>query len=759
MLRRLGILLCLVTVILLSAVGYIAWRYSAADVARWVLPEAIALQQLSGLEIAPGGGYVAELDVTLPQGRLRLSQLDWRWSFAADPSLPLRLSSIAAADVTWVATDTAGGESSPVPSDAPASWQIADFREASWWPAIATVEISLDRLTWVAGSDELVMSLPKPSSLQSGSLAVSAQDQHFSLGWQSNGPEHWAGSAQLAGDYRIDIRWTMRAVSDEFVWQGDIVAPDIVPEIELSALSAEVRLKLYSDTEALANAPNSPPPFAAHFVGVAALPSPLDGRQLSIDGEMSLDPLGAGALVVTTPELTSPDPDEQLNFVVDATWEAGFAAPAVTLREGVVRLAEVEWGELVIEDFGTALTGRWNPATGEGDMSTVDTALSAAGPTWALRAESSGLSVVANKVEQQISGYVTLTTQMEGQAIPPINVIASLRHAQAAVTGDISAFSPWGPLGEFQLTYAVQDERLDFRGRTDSVLWDWASLVSEVRRAQPDLTEFEVTSLLVRLDTQGTYSPEGFSVAVVGRASEGYLTSGGVGLAGLNLAPFELLLINGNISPAAPISFSLEAVNTGVQITDLAGVILQDEKGWVLAHAEGSALGGQLVIDQFRDFSRDGPLGTVYLNEIDLAAVVAVAGTEGVDIQGRATASLPLVWQGGNVLVDAGRLQGSPGALRYQPAVDPAQIDQRVGAVAAALSNLQFEQLEADITLDEAGVMFLRTSVLGSNPDYQNGRQVKLNLTLENNLLNLLQSLQTIESVNLWVTRKFEQKK
>ena len=45
----------------------------------------------------------------------------------------------------------------------------------------------------------------------------------------------------------------------------------------------------------------------------------------------------------------------------------------------------------------------------------------------------------------------------------------------------------------------------------------------------------------------------------------------------------------------------------------------------------------------------------------------------------------------------------------------------------------------------------------GNNPDYENGRQVKLNLTLENNLLSLLKSLQTIESVNLWVTRKFEQ--
>jgi hypothetical protein len=80
-----------------------------------------------------------------------------------------------------------------------------------------------------------------------------------------------------------------------------------------------------------------------------------------------------------------------------------------------------------------------------------------------------------------------------------------------------------------------------------------------------------------------------------------------------------------------------------------------------------------------------------------------------------------------------------------------------VGAVAAALSNLHFEELDADIMLDEAGRLVLRTSVLGNNPDYENGRQVKLNLTLENNLLSLLKSLQTVESVNLWVTRKFEQ--
>ena len=80
--------------------------------------------------------------------------------------------------------------------------------------------------------------------------------------------------------------------------------------------------------------------------------------------------------------------------------------------------------------------------------------------------------------------------------------------------------------------------------------------------------------------------------------------------------------------------------------------------------------------------------------------------------------------------MDAGTLRGTPGFLQYQPSVDPTEIDQRVGAVAAALSNLHFEELDADITLDEAGRLFLRTSVLGNNPEYENGRQVKLNLKM-----------------------------
>jgi len=296
-----------------------------------------------------------------------------------------------------------------------------------------------------------------------------------------------------------------------------------------------------------------------------------------------------------------------------------------------------------------------------------------------------------------------------------------------------------------------------FSATLNTALWDWPMMVTSLTSLFPEMAELEVTSLSSRVELTGELSEQGVAADVQGQISDGYFSFGTVGVADLDVAPFGLRFDDIGLRPVDDVNFTVAAVNAGVPVSDMMGRLSRDEAGWVLAHAEGAALGGQLVIDQFRDFSRDGPLGTVYFNDIDLAAVVDVAGTQGVAIQGRANASLPLRWQSGAVLIDAGRLSGTPGVLKYQPDMDPSQIDQRVGAVAAALSNLQFEELDADITLDEAGVMFFRTSVLGSNPDYQDGRQVKLNLTLENNLLSLMQSLQTIDSVNVWVTRQFEQ--
>ncbi|MGB2419123.1 MAG: intermembrane phospholipid transport protein YdbH family protein, partial [Luminiphilus sp.] len=414
-------------------------------------------------------------------------------------------------------------------------------------------------------------------------------------------------------------------------------------------------------------------------------------------------------------------------------------------------------GDQKISQIETGVSGEWGQEAGIGGLETTEISLAVSGPDWQADMRSSGLSVKGSTADVSVSGSVQIDALAQGKALPSLDAVMSLNAGKEMVEAEVSGFAPWGAFGQLTARYPLGTEPASFAAHLDSALWDWQVLQSELSAIDAELAAVEVASLDFILNAEGQYDQSGLSATVSGEASDGYLSNDSVGLAGLAVQPFELRIQDDAFALVNSLSFSLEGISAGVPITDLTGTVDYDEGSWVLTHAEGKALGGKLIIDQFRDFSRDGPLGTVYLNDIDLAAVVEIAGTEGVSIQGRATAALPLIWQNGKILVDAGTLVGTPGALQYQPSIDPSQIDQRVGAVAAALSNLQFEQLDADITLNEEGVMFLSTSVLGSNPDYQNGRQVKLNLTLENNLLSLLKSLQTIESVNLWVTRKFEQ--
>ena len=465
---------------------------------------------------------------------------------------------------------------------------------------------------------------------------------------------------------------------------------------------------------------------------------------------------GGGSATVTASRLESALTEERLTGRLEATWDDALGEIDITLPHAEVVLSDIDLGESRVSGFRTAITGSMDPASRMVSLETSETQIVVTGSDWAANVSSSGLSVMAGAEQQSMSGSLQIESRVDGRSFPGIDVIASASATGGTVQAELTGFAPWGSLGVLSAQYKEGEPTL-FEAQVDSTLWDWPSLQSTLSASIPELADIEIASLNLSLDASGEWRDEGVVATLSGQAREGYFSTAGLGVAGLKAAPFTLRVAGNEIVPVAPIELSLDAVNTGVMLTDLAGTVGKDDQGWLLIHADGSALGGELVIDQFRDFSSDGPLGTVYLNNIDLAAVVDIAGTEGVNIQGRATAALPLVWQNGMVLVDAGTLRGTPGFLQYQPSVDPAAIDQRVSAIAAALSNLHFEQLDADITLDESGVLFLQTSVLGNNPDYENGRQVKLNLTLENNLLSLLKSLQTIESVNLWVTRKFEQ--
>ena len=745
MLKR-GFIALVVALLVTAVAGATLSRHFAIEIARWWLPPDWTLDQLSELSLSWRGGSVERLAVTIPQGALLADKVQWQWQLRPNLQQPVTAVAVSSRRAVWRATQSSAVEVRPTAESTQHGFRLDDFRQASWWPTLASSSVVIEVLQLEMAEETLLVRMTHPVTFDRGALAAQSGDISVDLEWSRQSPNEWAGGLALTGSQSAQSRWRLSAFENAFAVTGDLLVPD------LSASSSPFKLEVFPFT----GGPAGSPLITAQAEVRLPLPAPLSSRHVTAEMMAVFSETGGGNATVTASRLESALPDERLSGRLEATWDDALDDIDITLPQAEIVLNDIDLGESQVSELRTAISGSLDPASRVFSLETSETQIVVTGADWAADVHSSGLSVMASAEQQSMSGSLQIASRVDGRSFPGIDVIASASATGGAVQAELTGFAPWGSLGVLSAQYK-EGESTRFEAKLDSTLWDWPSLQSTLSASIPELADIEIASLNLSLDASGEWRDEGVVATLSGQAREGYFSTAGLGVAGLTAAPFTLRVAGNEIVPVAPIELSLDAVNTGVTLTDLAGTVGKDDQGWLLIHADGSALGGELVIDQFRDFSSDGPLGTVYLNNIDLAAVVDIAGTEGVNIQGRATAALPLVWQSGMVLVDAGTLRGTPGFLQYQPSVDPAAIDQRVSAVAAALSNLHFEQLDADITLDESGVLFLQTSVLGNNPDYENGRQVKLNLTLENNLLSLLKSLQTIESVNLWVTRKFEQ--
>ena len=741
-----GFVALVVALLVIVVAGATLSRYSAIEIARWYLPPDWTLDQLSELSLDWRGGSVERLAVSSPQGALLADKVQWQWQLRPNLQQPITVVALSSRRAVWRPSPASAAKALPKAESTQAGFRLDDFRQSSWWPAVASSSVAIELLQLEMAEEVLLVRMAQPVTFDHGALAAQRGDVSVDLEWSRQSVNEWAGSLALTGPQSAQSRWRLSAHENAFAVTGDLLVPD------LSASSSPFELQVFPFT----GGPAGSPLITAQAEVRLPLPEPLSSRHVTAEMMAVVSETGGGSATVTASRLESALTEERLSGRLEATWDGALDEIDITLPQAEIVLNDIDLGESRISEFRTAITGSMDPASRMVSLETSETQIVVTGSDWAADVRSSGLSVMAGAEQQSMSGSLQIESRVDGRSFPGIDVIASASATGGAVQAELTGFAPWGSLGVLRAQYK-EGEPTRFEAHVDSTLWDWPSLQSTLSASIPELADIEIASLNLSLDASGEWRDEGIVATLSGQAREGYFSTAGLGVAGLKAAPFKLRVADNEIVPVAPIELSLDAVNTGVTLTDLAGTVGKDDQGWLLIHADGSALGGELVIDQFRDFSSDGPLGTVYLNNIDLAAVVDIAGTEGVNIQGRATAALPLVWQNGMVLVDAGTLRGTPGFLQYQPSVDPAAIDQRVSAVAAALSNLHFEQLDADITLDESGVLFLQTSVLGNNPDYENGRQVKLNLTLENNLLSLLKSLQTIESVNLWVTRKFEQ--
>ncbi|MGB1958546.1 MAG: intermembrane phospholipid transport protein YdbH family protein, partial [Luminiphilus sp.] len=637
MLKR-GFVALVVALLVIAVSAAKLSRYSAIEIARWWLPSDWTLDQLSDLSLHWRGGSVERLVVTIPQGALLADKVQWQWHLRLSLEQPVTVVALSSRRAVWRPAQSPVATVLPSAEATQAGFRLDDFRQSSWWPAVASSSVAIEVLLLDVAEETLLVRMTQPVTFDHGALAAQRGDVSVDLEWARQSVNEWAGSFALTGPHSAHSRWHLSARENAFAVTGDLSVPD------LSASTSSFELEVLPFTEG----PAGSPLITAQAEVRLPLPEPLSDRQVTAEMMAVVSETGGGRATVTASRLESVLREERLSGRLEATWDGALSALDITLPHAEIVLSDIDLGESRISEFRTGVTGSLDPASGMVSLETSETQIVVTGSDWAADVRSSGLSVMAGAEQQSASGSLQIESRLDGRSFPGIDLIASASATGGAVQAELTGFAPWGSLGVLRAQYK-EGESTRFEAQVDSTLWDWPSLQSTLSASIPELADIEIASLNLSLDASGEWRDEGVVATLSGQAREGYFSTAGLGVAGLKAAPFALRVAGSQIAPVAPIELSLDAVNTGVTLTDLAGTVGKDDQGWLLIHAEGSALGGELVIDQFRDFSSDGPLGTVYLNNIDLAAVVDIAGTEGVNIQGRATAALPLVWQNGMV--------------------------------------------------------------------------------------------------------------
>ena len=112
--------------------------------------------------------------------------------------------------------------------------------------------------------------------------------------------------------------------------------------------------------------------------------------------------------------------------------------------------------------------------------------------------------------------------------------------------------------------------------------------------------------------------------------------------------------------------------------------------------------------------------------------------------------ALPIAIADDGISIEAGTLNGEEpgGVIRYLGGsdLDDGEIS-GLGLATAALSNFEYDSLTTEVNYNKAGDLKLQVQIKGRNPELDDGRPIVLNLGVENNVPQMLKSLQAARAV------------
>ncbi|WP_169449481.1 intermembrane phospholipid transport protein YdbH family protein [Oceanobacter kriegii] len=200
------------------------------------------------------------------------------------------------------------------------------------------------------------------------------------------------------------------------------------------------------------------------------------------------------------------------------------------------------------------------------------------------------------------------------------------------------------------------------------------------------------------------------------------------------------------------------SINTGIALSNTMARISMNigrQQDWVSADIRELStrlLGGQIYIPAMHyDSRQDTNTLDVAVDNLQLAQLAQLEPSAEVKAEGSLDGALPILLTRDGPMIPHGTLYArSPGGvIRYQTETSAAlaNTDPAVGLAMQALENFQFNQLETDIRYQPDGALNLGLKFEGHNPDFFDGQATHLNVNLDYNLLDLLESLRVADDL------------
>jgi len=712
------------------------------------LPPGIALGELRGLRVSAVGGRLQLLTLEANGSRVRIEDASWFWRITGIWPLTLEPQRIStrALRVQLAATDSAA--------------LLPRFWLADWWPLVARMSAASEQLRIDDSDGQLLLEgrIDASDGGASGNATLRVSGwPALALQWQpqADAPRAWQVDWHAETPDPPTGKLLLQATQAGADWQLEAQVPVLqAVGVALSGLrlSARGNSDLFDGSGALATA-------MLQLGGKAGTPRGEASWHCagSLEMQQSLQstlhiPGCDAALAGATLALAAP-----LALVLDAA----FAPARIDTAGGTVQLRGLTQAPWTLEDLQLTLPGGTLWRAGAESLALPDTEVAAAIASPAndahatLQGRITGATVEGDNWGAKLGGNLEL--RQGALALKALAVDTTFRADpdKLRIQGALSRARP-GRLLDWQGDYAFVDGKYRATLTLDSSGWDWGKgLLRTLLGAKQTLVPGDLLGGELRATARLRGTPGHMRIAIDGSARRLAGIAAGMGVAGLDCAPIALTIEDGAVGAFTDLPCTVDSVNAGVTLNRLRATLRHGTPGWLLQDVAGELLGGNFAAASI------GPLGaapidtSVRLHAIDLSRAGKLLDDPDLTLTGVLDGTLPVHIEDGTFSVRQGEVHSTtPGVIRYRPAVPPPGESAQIALTRKALSNLEFDTLDATLDYTADGTLALAARIRGRNPDLDARRPVHLNLTLETDLRTLLRSVATGDRISEWLEQR-----